>query len=98
MKLDFYLRFHTRFGQTLAVIGDIPVLGNGQWEKALPLQFLNDEYWHTSIEIDATGIEAIHYRYLYTGEKGDRKKEAEKSRVIDLKKLSGDIVVIDTWN
>ena len=52
MKVDFYLRFHTQFGQTLAVVGNLPVLGSDDPDKALPLEFLNDEYWHASVETD----------------------------------------------
>src|SRR5687768_4629844 len=98
MKIDFYLRFHTQFGQTLAVVGNLPVLGSNDAVQALPLEFLNDEYWHTSIEIDPEGISELHYRYIFTDAHGASKKEAEKSRLVDLKKLKGDLVLIDTWN
>ncbi|HWJ90597.1 MAG TPA: 4-alpha-glucanotransferase [Flavisolibacter sp.] len=98
MKIDFYLRFHTQFGQTLAVVGDIPALGANEANKALPLDFLSDEYWHTSLEVDPEGLDCVHYRYIFTDASGERKKEAEKNRVIDLRSGSGDVVVIDTWN
>src|SRR6476469_6806484 len=97
MKIDFYLRFHTHFGQTLAIVGNIPALGNSVLEKALPLEFLNDEFWHTSLEIDPTDLDSLHYRYVLI-DNGERKKEAEKNRTIDLKKEDRDIVAIDTWN
>ncbi len=98
MKIDFYLRFKTEFGQALAVIGNLPVLGNNDLSKALPLSFFNNEFWHASIEIDAAEIDSLHYRYVYKNDIGDLKKEAEKSRMIDLKKSGQLIVVIDTWN
>ena len=37
MKIDFYLRFHTKFGQTLAIYGNLPSLGLNEPNKALPL-------------------------------------------------------------
>src|SRR4051812_23065287 len=98
MKIDFYLRFHTRFGQTIAVVGDIPALGSNEPVKALPLDFLSDEYWHTSVEIDSHGMDCLNYRYIFTDANGERRKEAEKNRIIDLKPGSRDIVAIDTWN
>ena len=98
MKIDFYLRFHTRFGQTLAIVGNIPALGNDDLNKATPLQFFNQELWHLSIELDPSGFEDLNYRYLFTDEKGERKKEGEKNRSLSLKKAGGNIVVIDTWN
>jgi 4-alpha-glucanotransferase len=97
MKIDFYLRFTTQFGQALSVIGNIPALGNGEISKALPLSFLNDEFWHASIEIDPTESDTLEYRYIFN-EKEEHKKEAEKHRTIDLKKINYDLVLIDTWN
>src|SRR5215213_10793784 len=97
MKIDFYLRYRTQFGQALSLVGNLLALGNGNIDKALSMRFLNDEYWHTSIEIDPSGTDSLHYRYLFT-EKEEIKKEAEKHRTVDLKKMSRDLVVIDTWN
>ena len=98
MKIDFYLRFHTHFGQTLAIAGNLPSLGNGDPARALPLVFFNNEFWHTSIEINPEGVDSFQYRYVFISENGEKKKEAEKHRLIDLKKEDGDIVIIDTWN
>jgi 4-alpha-glucanotransferase len=98
MKIDFYLRFRTHFGQTLAITGNLPVLGSDELAKALPMEFLSDEFWHASVEIDPEELDSFHYRYIFINKEGERKKEAEKQRVIDLKKTSDDIVLIDTWN
>jgi 4-alpha-glucanotransferase len=97
MKIDFYLRFHTHFGQTVAVTGNLPVLGNGDSDMALPMEFLNEEFWHGSIEIDEE-IDTLHYRYVFINEHGERKKEAETHRVIELKKNRQNLVLVDTWN
>lgn len=98
MKIDFYLRFHTQFGQTLAIAGNLPSLGNDDLNQALPMNFFNNEFWHASIEFNPEGIDAFQYRYVFINENGSRKKEAEKDRQVDLKKLQGDVVAIDTWN
>lgn len=98
MRIDFYLRFHTQFGQTISLVGNIPSLGLNDANKALPLTFFNEEFWHTSIEIDPEDYHTLHYRYVFTNEFGERKKEAEKERVIDLKKNHKDVVSFDTWN
>ncbi|MGZ3840215.1 MAG: 4-alpha-glucanotransferase [Flavisolibacter sp.] len=98
MRIDFYLRFHTQFGQSLAVVGDIPALGLNEMHKALPLRFFNEEFWHASIDLDPSEYNAVHYRYVFTSEKGEMKIEAEKERVIELKKNTNDVVVIDMWN
>lgn len=98
MKIDFYLRFRTQFGQTLAVAGNIPALGNQEIVKALPLRFFNEEFWYASIEIDPSENLSIQYRYVFSNEKGETKLEAEKGRSIEIKKKHDDVMVIDTWN
>lgn len=98
MKIDFYLRFRTQFGQSLAIVGNLPALGNDEIEKALPMSFLSDELWQASIEIDPSEIDAIHYRYVFTNEKGEVRKEAEKARKLDIKRAEHDFLLIDTWN
>ncbi|MFL5773290.1 MAG: 4-alpha-glucanotransferase [Flavisolibacter sp.] len=98
MKVDFYLRFHSHFGQRLAIVGNIPALGNDDLNKALLLDFLNDEFWHTSIEIDPSITDTLHYRYIFINYDGERKKEAEKQRLVDIRKIGKDLVLIDTWN
>ena len=78
MKVDFYLRFHTQFGQLLAITGNLPALGNNEAGQALPMSFLSDELWQASIEIDPTEFDTLQYRYIFIDEKGEQKKEAEK--------------------
>lgn len=98
MKIDFYLRFRTQFGQSLAIVGNLPALGNDEIEKALTMSFLSEELWQASIEIDPSEIDAIHYRYVFTNEKGEVRKEAEKARKLDIKRAEHDFLLIDTWN
>ena len=45
MKLQFYLRFHTEFGQTLWISGNMDELGNNDPTAALPMQYLDSEFW-----------------------------------------------------
>ena len=98
MRIDFYLRFHTQFGQSLAIVGNLSALGNDDVRKALPMSFLNNELWQASIEIDPSEIDTLHYRYIFIDERGDQKKEAEKERIISIKKADHDILLIDAWN
>ena len=96
MKIDFYLRFRTYLGQSISITGNLGILGNNEKEQALPMNFLTEDYWHISIELDELFKEDIHYRYLFKNENGDILKDAEKGRLI---KVNGkNIVVIDSWN
>ena len=98
MKIDFYLRFRTQFGQSLAIIGNLSAFGNNELVKALPMSFLSDELWQASIEVDPSEIDTLHYRYVFTNENGENTREAERERYVDIKKATRDILLIDTWN
>ncbi|MGN6214098.1 carbohydrate-binding module family 20 domain-containing protein, partial [Parafilimonas sp.] len=55
-KIIFQLKFHTKPGQLLFVTGDHPILGNENIANALPLQYLNEETWAASVDIDAASV------------------------------------------
>jgi 4-alpha-glucanotransferase len=98
MKIVFYLRFHTKFGQSLAITGNLPVLGKNDLARALPMSFLTDQLWQASIEIDSSETESLQYRYIFVDENGNAEKEAEKERFVEIRKARQDLLLIDTWN
>ena len=51
MNLIFRLRFHTKVGQSLWLTGNHPFLGDGATDKAVPLQYFNDEFWQATISV-----------------------------------------------
>ena len=99
MKIHFYLRFHTKPGQSLSISGNIPELGADVQENAIKLQYLNNEYWHVEIEADPAAAAKIHYRYILTNEDGFSIVEWGDDKTIDTGK-SGveEIELHDTWN
>ena len=102
MLLNFYLRFSTRFGQSLYVSGNHDALGGGNIVKALPMQYFNDEFWYAQVEIeDVEHHKAdIEYHYILREDNGNEIVEWGNDRVIDLEKLAKkqEIVLMDTWN
>jgi len=54
--LVFQLRFTTQFGQIIYVVGNHPLLGNNDIEKAVPLRYLNENYWNLTIPFVAKDI------------------------------------------
>jgi 4-alpha-glucanotransferase len=98
ITIHFYLRYRSVYGQSFFVSGNIEGLGNGNTGKALPIQYLNDEYWHGSLEVpENTGD--IKYSYLLRNQDGFESIEAGNDRVINTRELSTkELQVIDTWN
>ena len=72
MTLTFKLRFHTKYGQSLWLTGDHEILGGGQVERAIPLQYLNEEFWQATITLPkepATNVEIQLQLYFARGER-----------------------------
>ncbi|MBL7730782.1 MAG: 4-alpha-glucanotransferase [Chitinophagaceae bacterium] len=100
MKIQFYLRFHTRYGQSLFVSGNIDELGNDQPEKALPMTYLNDEFWYGAIEIKRKELnKALCYKYILKNEDGELIAEwgHDRCAVIPAKDVH-ELQLTDTWN
>lgn len=97
MKIHFYVRFYTKPGQSLSVTGSIPELGEGSLSKTFPLSWLNNDYWHGTLET-ADNPDFFQYNYVLTNEDGFKVLEWG-DRTIDIGKQSIDeIQVVDTWN
>ena len=100
-KLIFQLRFHTKPGESLFITGNHALLGNNNVADALPLQYLNDESWVVTIDVDPASIpkEGIEYNYVL--------KHQDNFTVYDWgkdKKLTPDlfkyeeVLIADSWN
>jgi 4-alpha-glucanotransferase len=100
MKLQFYLHFHTQFGQSLWISGNIDELGNDDTAKALPMNYLSEEFWYGSIEIKKKDLQKnICYKYFLKTEDGELKSEWGNDRLIDVfRKDLHEIQLVDTWN
>lgn len=100
MILDFYIRFSTKYGQSLGVSGNSDELGNDDPEQAFPLQYLNDQFWHGQVEIDSSKMAGpLNYRYILRESDNELMPEFGDDRVIDIAGIkSHHIVLTDTWN
>ena len=61
MKIDFYLRFYTQPGQSIWLSGNYSVLGDGDPEKAYPLQYVSGEFWHGTLQLDEFPADPLCY-------------------------------------
>jgi 4-alpha-glucanotransferase len=100
MKLQFYLRFHTRFGQSLWIIGNTEELGNNDPARAMPMEYLNDEFWYVTIEMKRKELQKnIRYKYILKNEYDELLQEWGNDRQIDVfGKEVNEVQIIDTWN
>lgn len=99
MKLHFYVRFHTEPGQTLSVTGNIAALGNNSLTEALPMTWLNNDFWQVSADTDTAAMGSIHYKYVLTYADGFKVVEWGNDKEINVNKKGVDeIQLVDRWN
>lgn len=99
MTIDFYVRFHTRYGQVLSISGNNDFLGNNEPSKAIELSWYNNDYWHLQMEFPEDFDDTILYRYILKEEDGTEIVDGEESRFIDVSQMdTKSICVYDTWN
>ena len=100
MTINFYVAFHSSYGQSLAIkIFGFNKKGDLKSQE-LPLHFLNESYWHVSA--DTTGLDIadeIEYSYIYRDTNSGEQKEFNKSTPLNLKKLNVKVLdIVDEWN
>lgn len=99
MTINFYLRYHTEYGQELFISGNNQYLGDYDPSKAVKLSWFNDDFWHLSLELPKDFDDIILYKYLLRDKKGVEIFDGEESRFVDFSLLKNkSVTVIDTWN
>ncbi len=99
MKINFYLRYRTEFGQELFISGNNRFLADNDSSKAVKLSWLNEDFWHLSLELPEDFDDNLHYKYIVRDTNGTEVFDGEENRFIDLsvyKRKS--FTIIDTWN
>lgn len=101
MLIRFLLRFSTKPGQSLHISGGIPQLGDHDAASALPMQYLNAEFWQAEVQLEDNDKlpAAFNYKYILHAETGDHVMEWGEDRIIELSRITAnEIHNIDTWN
>ena len=98
MRIQFYLRFKTSFGQSLW-ISDNGELGTDLIKGAIPMTYLNDEFWIANIKIDKEAASSFHYKYILQNKDGEIVPEFGKDRFLEVPAHGiKELQLIDTWN
>lgn len=99
MNINFYLRFHTRFGQKLQVRTTILQTGQEEVTATHPMQYMNNEFWEASVTINNPQNSTIRYQYVLTLEGGEQVVEGDQDRILEAQKEKEyELQVVDTWN
>lgn len=102
IKIHFFIRYNTHFGESLLLSGNIPQLGDSNPAMAITMNYLNETFWSYNLELDAFSSELpekIQYHYFFKDKQGRITEEWGDGKIIELNKITAeDIYVIDTWN
>ncbi len=99
MRINFYLRYYTVFGEELFIIGNNKFLGDNNSANAVALRWYNNDFWVATIDFPDDFDDEIHYKYILKDIKGVEIFDGEENRFIDLSvRKQKSYSVFDTWN
>ena len=100
IKVSFHLKYKTSFGQAIYIYGEHALLGNNSIEQAVPLIYLNDDYWVLHLNLtDFKNADTIIYHYFIKNADGTKVFDAGSDKCFKPKSLrTSELVLIDNWN
>ncbi len=98
MLLSFSIHYKTYYGQQMHICGNIPELGNGDVNNAVPMDFTDDFVWKKEINIDASKEQIITYKYLIRSPYGDSFYEVGEQRKVRIGETSQSAYFFDEWH
>ena len=101
LQINFFLRFYTNPGQNLFITGSHPLLGGDDVDKALPLQYFNNEGWTLRLDFSVGQLptEDMHYNYLLKNADGSVSYDWGNDKCIEFTKINTSLVyIVDAWN
>ena len=73
MKIIFEIYYHTRWGESLFLSGDIDELGANEENRAVMMDYQGDGLWKYTMELPASA-KKFHYEYLVKSGEGIRRE------------------------
>jgi 4-alpha-glucanotransferase len=100
MLINFQLNFSTQFGQHIFVTGNCAELGNNDISKAIPLQYVDENYWKTSLQFDVNTLKnEVFYQYILKQNGENDVLEFSADKFVDNKTTEkNELFFVDTWN
>jgi 4-alpha-glucanotransferase len=99
MTINFYIKYHTEFGQNIFLSGNNRFLGDNDASKAMAMQWFNHDYWWITLELPDDYDDPLRYRYIVRDRDGMEIYDGEESRFVDFSVLDKKTIsVFDTWN
>src|SRR5438270_13639079 len=101
MRLTFKLRFHTSYGDSLWLTGDHEIFGDRDHEKAIPLHYVDSQFWQVTFVLPRRAVPdaEITYHYVWRQADGGVSEDWGVGRTINPSRHScEELVIVDSWN
>jgi 4-alpha-glucanotransferase len=98
MRITFRVRFHTHPGQSLWITGEDKAFGAGNLPQAVPLQYLNAEFWETTLVFPGKALPATSYNYVLKQPDGSVIFDWGADKVVPTGLEVDEILIVDSWN
>ena len=99
MKISFYLKYATVFGEELFILGNNKFLGDNDPCQLIPLEWYNEDFWRVIIDFPEDFDDFVHYKYVLKDKKGVQIFDGEENRFINIStKKTTSYSVFDVWN
>lgn len=101
MVLTFQVRFHTNFGQSIALTGNHELFGNGDLKHAVPLQYVDEEFWRATVVIPDSTLPDAEIVYNYVLRNPDESVVydwGEDKRINPAQAGVQELLIVDSWN
>lgn len=96
MRIHFYIRFASKFGENLYLSFKKTPAG---LKDIVPMRYLSEEYWEVEINID-NPHEPLQYKYILKNRQGEQTGENGYNRIIDFLNIKdkNTLKFYDVWN
>ncbi len=101
MKLSFYIKYSTAFGETLFISGNVAELGGLDINYLVAMEYVNEFFWKAEVEIDRTDFNKnpVKYKYYLRSQNGELIADAALDRAVDIAaKGYESLTFSDVWN
>lgn len=100
LTITFQLKYTTIYGQKLFITGNHALLGNNDLEKALPMQYFNQEYWQTTLILNKKDWvdEMITYNYILKEADGLISFDWGNDKYFNPALADNQLLLHDAWN
>ena len=101
ITINFQIHYHTQFGQKLYITGNHPMLGNNNFEKAVPLTYQDKNLWLISLAVEGFAAidQPITYNYLLKNIDGSFIADWGSDKTFTPSTCTTtQVTIIDAWN